>query len=207
MNQKFDAGTNEIQSPKSRAKMPKTILRGSVLCIFDDAETGRRIESAMAAENFSILRARHGMHAYWLGLNSKPDLIITDAVGKESSFLLDCLARNAKTASIPVIGMVDTVQQQVADQPLSGLAAVVKVDASSAELRQVADELVESNVRIDGIEKKKKPARQPVPINGGVADHVDAIFSEIGHAAARRPNIAPYIGSGSVTSETIGSDL
>ena len=204
-NFKIDSGSQHIHSPRSNSKTPKTLRRGSVLCIFENMETGMRIESAMASEHFAVLRARHGMHAYWLALNSKPDLIITDATDAESSFLLDCLARNAKTSVIPVIGLIDPVQEQVTDLSLNRFSSAVRIDASPVELRQVADQLIESNLHRAAI--KKKPTRQPILARDGVAENVDAIFSEIGHAAARRPNIAPYIGGGSVTSETIGTNL
>lgn len=202
MNLKIDSGSNELQTPKS---LSKTLLRGSVLCIFEDVETGKKIESAMASQNFAVLRARHGMHAYWLAINSKPDLIITDAIGSDSSFLLNCLARNSRTSSLPVIGMVNPVQCEVARESLKGFAAAVSTDTSPVELRQVADELIESSLK--PAEIRKGPSRKPIPVNEGVAESVDAIFSEIGHEAARRPNIAPYLGGGSVTSETIGTNL
>ncbi len=202
---KIDTGSQDVQSPKSLSTMPKALRRGSVLCIFENVETGTRIESAMASEHFAVLRARHGMHAYWLALNSKPDLIITDATDAESTFLLDCLARNAKTNVIPVIGLIDPVQEQIADTPLNRFSAAVRIDASPVELREVADQLIEVNSHPDEI--REMPSRQPVPVRDGVTENVDAIFSEIGHAAARRPNIAPYIGGGSVTSETIGTNL
>ena len=196
-NHNFDSGGHGIHKPKTISKSAKLPSRGNVLCIFDDSDFGLHVESMLMQEHFALLRARHGMHAYWLTLNSKPDLIVTDVMGAEASFLMDCLIRNPETRTIPILGLLDSNQEEVAKAPLNRITAVVRHNIDAVQLRTAADELI-SNFELTRTDK--------VSVSNDRVESVDAIFSEIGHAAAKRPKIAPYFKAPSVTTETIGSN-
>ena len=198
----FDQGDHRLQKPRTfglaTKRSPKLPSRGIVLCIFDDVSLGLHIETQLVDEHFTLLRARHGMHAYWLAINSQPDLIVTDVLGTEASFMIECLQRNSKTNEIPLLGVVDSTQHEIAKLPLTHVTAAIRYDATAAQLREAADRLI--------AEHDNAPAQRSLDDHHRRVESVDAIFSEIGHAATRRPKIAPLFGGNSLTSDAINSN-
>ncbi len=83
------------------------------MCIFSDAQLVDRVESSFARKGFTLLRARNGMHGFWLAVTSRPEAIVTDVPQPEmeSDYLLDCLRKNPKTQNIPVIVLIEATQQ------------------------------------------------------------------------------------------------
>ena len=91
------------------AKSPNLSADPRVLCCFADQETARPYESALINCDVSSLRARHGMHAYWLANSSKPRLVIVDAriANRENDFLLNRIQGNEKLAGLRVLVISD----------------------------------------------------------------------------------------------------
>ena len=168
----------EPTGQQTSAKIPS---RGKVLCIFEEASRVRDIETAIIERGFSLLRARHGMHGYWMAITGKPDVIITDINDPEleSNYLLECLNRNAKTRGIPVLAMVDAAHQKSARVScLRNASVCVTKDIDIEKLVSHVDELAE-------LRREQQPATEPVRVRS-----VDAFFSELGHErASRSPRI------------------
>lgn len=80
-----------------------------VLCFFRDKTTARPFESALMDCGVSLLRARHGMHAYWLSIASQPGLVIIDArqTNQDVDVLLSRIQTNISLADIPVWVITD----------------------------------------------------------------------------------------------------
>jgi response regulator RpfG family c-di-GMP phosphodiesterase len=176
--------TNMNKSNDSSGKLP---CRGKVLCIFDERRLVETIEPAVTAEGYTLLRARHGMHGYWMAITGTPDVIITDVPDEEieSNYLLECLNRNAKTREIPVIAMVNARQQSKPTVScLRHVQLCVTKGISPSELLKQADDIIERNAK----SKQSATAEAPVRTN-----NVDAVFSELGHTPTKSPNIARHI--------------
>ncbi len=159
---------------------PNIPSRGKVLCIFDDATLVRDVESAITAGGYALLRARHGMHGYWMAITGTPDVIVTDVSDpeQESNYLLDCLNRNAKTRRIPVVALVDAGHQRNAKVScLRNATVCVRRDIEMVELLQHVERLVE-------LEKES-----PESVEQPRVRSVDAFFSELGHKRSRSPRI------------------
>jgi CheY-like chemotaxis protein len=150
--------------------------RGTILCVFTEDGSVAAYEAALSRRGYTLIRARHGMHGYWLSINARPDVILTDLVkpDDESSYLLDCLARNAKTSHIPVVAIVDQLKQ---NQPgISCLRGLTSCFLSNTK----ADALIDELDRLVAL----RPQPQPTP----TADHIsrfDAFFADLGHATPK----------------------
>ena len=150
------------------------------MCIFADRTLVNSLESSFAEHGFSLVRARHGMHGYWLAVTSQPDVIITDTIlpSDDSSYLLDCLERNEKTQHIPILAMLDGLAQERPAMTCLGKMAGCFLKTTPAST------LIE---RIDAlIERPGAPASTP----RSTADHTsrfDAVFAELGHVAPKAP--------------------
>ena len=133
------------------------------------------------------------MHGYWLSVNTQPDVIVTDSVkpDDESSYLLDCLARNAKTSHIPIVAIVDQVEQQ---QP--GASCLRSLTSCFLQGTQ-ADKLIGELDRL--------VALRPQPRATPPADHIsrfDAFFADLGHAAPKARWTAPSAPSRSIATDS-----
>ncbi|MGD0518805.1 MAG: response regulator [Thermoguttaceae bacterium] len=76
-----------------------------VLCIDDDPQVSDVIRDRLDIYDVKVLSAYDGMQGLWLAVTKKPDVIITDLrmpMG-DGAAIIECLKRNAKTASIPII--------------------------------------------------------------------------------------------------------
>lgn len=76
-----------------------------VLCIDDDPQVSEVIRDRLYDYEVKLLSAFSGMQGIWLAATKKPDVIITDLrmpMG-DGATIIQCLKRNAKTASIPII--------------------------------------------------------------------------------------------------------
>ncbi len=162
-----------INAPEPKHPIPS---RGSVLCVFEDAATVAEYEPKIAGVGFTLLRARHGMHGYWLAVTAQPDVIVTDVATheKDAQYLLGCLARNHKTQNIPVIAIVEPTSDQKKPQ-LSCLHSV-----STCLLKGTpSDELVTwIDKQID-----RRPAVTAVPPDE--LSRFDAFFADLGHSNVR----------------------
>ncbi len=168
------------QPPRSQAQ-PRLPSRGKVLCVFDDSLLVQTLEPAIVASGFTLLRARHGMHGYWMALTGAPELIVTDISDPthNADYLIECLKRNAKTRSIPVVALIHAGQQAAAKAScLKEVSLCVTRDISATDLIQKIKLLLDGGqtFRID-----------PDPQQ---ARSVDAVFSELGHhGRVRTPRI------------------
>jgi len=179
MGNKFESGR------PIRAKLPS---RGRVLCVFSDSDHVAEIEPKVSEKGFSLLRARPGIHGYWLAITSRPDVIITDVPepgpGTDASYLLDCLNRNMKTRDIPVVAIIDTTQQEKAETSGLGHASLcVQRGVDSEDLLNRVDGLIDSSKEL----QRDKQRRTDV----GRATQVDAVFSEFGGSTIRTDNATP----------------
>jgi CheY-like chemotaxis protein len=77
----------------------------TVLCIDDDPEVSRLIESYLRDVEVTVLRSFHGMQGYAAAIKHDPGVIVMDVAMPNGNGLaiLDCLKRNRDTAAIPVI--------------------------------------------------------------------------------------------------------
>lgn len=157
-----------------RAKMP---ARGKVMCVFSKEDHSAEIEPGVSARGFTLLRARPGIHAYWLAITSRPDAIITDmdqpGPGTDSAYLLDCLHRNMKTREIPVVVILNAKEQgQAVNSGLQHASMCVQDDMATDQLLMRVDQLIDAS-QDKSREKNRRSDR-------GHATQVDAVFSEIG---------------------------
>ncbi len=169
----------------ARAKMP---ARGKVLCVFSNPQQGNNIESAFSQRGYSLLRAKPGIHGYWLAITSHPDLIITDVPEPgprtDSAYLLECLHRNPKTSDIPVIAMMSASQQSEAVYSGLQFARMCVSDNTPAEqLMERVDSLIDASSRT----KRSTIMRS----DSGHLHQVDAVFSELGAPTTAEQEISP----------------
>ncbi len=175
----LSTGPDKQNDAVFKANLPS---RGKVLCIFADPQLVISLEPAVTAEGYTLLRARHGMHGYWMALTALPDLIVTDIPQpeQESNYLLDCLSRNVKTRSIPVIALVNASQQRdaIASCLRHASLCLTKSIAAGDFIKQAADLIAKNSATAAHAE------------SGHAVSHVDAFFSELGHDGLRVPNIS-----------------
>jgi response regulator RpfG family c-di-GMP phosphodiesterase len=150
--------------------------RGTILCVFTNNDTVDAYETELSRRGFTLMRARHGMHGYWLAVNSQPDVIVTDVINPndESCYLLDCLDRNIKTKHIPVVAIVERATQ---DHPgASCLRGVASCFLNGTR----PDELVaEIDIRVpDGVQDHPKlPAQR--------RSRFDMFFADLRHSTPK----------------------
>ena len=84
--------------------------RPLVLCVDDDPEVTHALELRLREYDVDVLRAFHGMQAFWLAMTEQPDLIITDLKMPQGhgDYVVECLNRNSETCDIPVIVLTGT---------------------------------------------------------------------------------------------------
>jgi CheY-like chemotaxis protein len=119
-------------------------LNARVLCCFSDQGTARGYEQALMDSGFSLLRARHGMHAYWLAIAAKPDLLVIDARDMDinKDYLLGRLQQNGKLAKMPIL--VITHQQSdtnPAEAPLLFVAGDILPSALATHVSDIMCEM------------------------------------------------------------------
>ena len=117
-----------------------------VLCLFHDKTIARPFESALMDCGVSLLRARHGMHAYWLSIASEPVLMIIDA-RQMNPDILDLLSRvQANTR------LADTAVWVIANEDLpitdSEQFAAIPGDILATNLAKRAHHLIVEKDRI-----------------------------------------------------------
>jgi DNA-binding response OmpR family regulator len=98
------SGINEPTTVAGKSTVP-TVQSPTVLCIDDDPQVSEVIQDRLEAYDVKLMSACCGMQGFWLAVKYKPDVIITDLrmpMG-EGDTIIECLKRNAKTASIPII--------------------------------------------------------------------------------------------------------
>lgn len=98
---------SNIDDPTSvTLKCPALSIRSPlVLCIDDDPQVAEIIQDRLDVYGVKVLSAYDGMQGLWRAAMHKPDVIITDLrmpMG-DGSIIIECLKRNEKTASIPII--------------------------------------------------------------------------------------------------------
>lgn len=171
-------------SPLSQSTVPKTVpsrpkrpSRGKVLCVFSCKDRMAEIEPQVSKRGYSLLRARPGIHAYWLAITSRPDAILTDMTDpgpdSDSAYLMDCLHRNKKTNDIPVVAILESTIQEIPAQ--SGLGHAKLCVRADAEVDFVLE-------RMDGLIDNARDANRTKfrRADSGHASQIDAVFSEIG---------------------------
>ena len=86
-------------------RQPKEPRLPTVLFIDDDPQILEAIARRLRRYEIEVLQAFHGMQGYWMAVTEKPDVIVTDLrmPQGDGETVLECLKRNAQTASIPVI--------------------------------------------------------------------------------------------------------
>ena len=130
-------------SPGDRSNLSAQNIR--VLCCFADQGAARGYEQALTEIGFSLLRARHGMHAYWLAITAKPDLLVVDGrdIDIANDYLLGRLQQNGKLAKTPIL--VITHQHVETDPdveaPLSLLAGNIVPSDLAARASGIIQEL------------------------------------------------------------------
>ncbi len=170
-----------VGQPSRSGAQPNLPSRGKILCVFEDATLVRTLEPAIVAAGFTLLRARHGMHGYWMALTGAPELIVTDVSDPthDADYLIECLKRNVKTRAIPIVALVHAGQQSAAKAScLKEVSLCVMKHISPKDLIGRIRSLLEGGqtYRID-----------PDPQQ---ARSVDAVFSELGHhGRVRTPRI------------------
>ena len=116
-----------------------------VLCCFSDQSTARGYEQALIESGFLLLRARHEMHAYWLAIAAKPDLLVIDAreIDIASDYLLDRLQQNRKLAKTPILVIThqDIATGPDVEAPLSLLDGDILPSALAARASDIIREL------------------------------------------------------------------
>lgn len=175
---------------QARPTRPKRPARGKILCVFSSAERREEIEPQISEKGYSLLRARPGIHAYWLAITSQPDAIVTDMTDpgpdSDSAYLLDCLHRNKKTIDIPVIAILEsTVQASPEFSGLSHAKLCIRGDAETDYLLEKMDGLIDSAKSV----QRSKYRRA----DSGHASEIDAVFSEIGGGTTTETQI-PLLG-------------
>ena len=98
---------SSINEPTTVAlKRPDRSTQSSVvLCIDDDPQVSEVIRDRLYDYEVKLLSAFSGMQGLWLAATNKPDVIITDLIMPmgDGATIIECLKRNVKTASIPII--------------------------------------------------------------------------------------------------------
>ncbi len=175
------ANGKDKDDPRRRTRLPG---RGRVLCILESAIRIQSIESELASNDYTLLRARHGMHGFWMAINGKPDAIVIEVVNPDlpSNYLLENLHRNVKTRDIPVVALIDARCQ------IAPAASCLKHVALSMSDTTPAEEVVASIAELIQMRTAEPAIESPAH-----ASEVDAYFSELGHEIAHSPNIAPHL--------------
>jgi CheY-like chemotaxis protein len=77
----------------------------SLLVVDRDESVGEKISAVFSDSSVRIVQARTGMQGYWLALNERPSLIVTDLGMPNGSGgeVLQCLKSDAHTKDIPIV--------------------------------------------------------------------------------------------------------
>jgi response regulator RpfG family c-di-GMP phosphodiesterase len=92
--------TSQDSQPQEKATRVPTVL-----FIDDDPQILEAIARRLRRYEIEVLQAYHGMQGYWMAVTAKPDVIVTDLrmPQGDGETVLECLKRNAQTATIPVV--------------------------------------------------------------------------------------------------------
>jgi DNA-binding response OmpR family regulator len=76
-----------------------------VLCIDDDPDVVRALETCLRKHGAAVACAYNGRQGIWLALTEKPDIIIADIAMPLGSggYVIECVLRNSEIQAIPVI--------------------------------------------------------------------------------------------------------
>ena len=76
-----------------------------VLCIDDEPDISRIIKIRLEQYGVDVRRAFNGMQGYWLAIDMRPDVIVTDMVmpDGEGTYIMGRLKSHPLTQQIPVI--------------------------------------------------------------------------------------------------------
>jgi len=79
--------------------------RVKVLCIDDDAEISSAITARLRRHGLDVLRAFSGMQGYWMALESRPDVVVTDLSmpDGEGNYIIGRLKSHPLTERTPII--------------------------------------------------------------------------------------------------------
>lgn len=127
-----------------------------VLCIDDDPDVVRAIESCLRQHGATVFCAYNGRQGIWLALKEKPDIVITDIVMPlaEGGTVIECLLRNADTQSIPMVVISgrrpDRLKHGLLKSVRAWLPKPMRHDELLAVVRQLAPAVVSGNVTDEG---------------------------------------------------------
>ena len=118
----------------------------TAVCYFPSSEVGCQYEPALAANDFTVLRARHGMHAYWLAMSANPDIIVLEGSERndQRDYVLDRLGSHEKTSRTPVIILCEDVTNQPIDRDD---VAVIKKGIAPSALIAKANALISKSIQ------------------------------------------------------------
>ncbi|MBN2023841.1 MAG: response regulator [Pirellulales bacterium] len=79
--------------------------RPTILCIDDDPEVSRSLAVRLRPYGVDVLRAFSGMQGFWMALNSRPDVIITDLKmpDGQGDYVFSRLKNHSLTKDTPII--------------------------------------------------------------------------------------------------------
>jgi CheY-like chemotaxis protein len=179
--------TTNTEADYKVASAPTTIdIPLRFVCIFKNPAWFDRLVSAAAKSGHQFFRAKHGMHGYWLAMNESPDVIVTDVptAGRDTSYLVDCLQNDPRTAQIPVVVLSELA---ITSPTLSELQITQR-----RIVHMPIDEDPEKILTLIGLIAS-------IPCDS-VAQSVDAVFSEI------RDDVSPLMPFGRLYSRTDTAD-
>jgi hypothetical protein len=124
MSRPTNCSMDSLGNPPFAAHRPD-MLR--LVCFLKPGEYTNRFERFLTRQDVVVLRARHEMHAYWTSLTTAPHAVITDlpVTSLDRSYLLSRLARNPKTANLPIL--VFGAESSSKERPASSTYAQVHV--------------------------------------------------------------------------------
>lgn len=170
--------------------------RGTILCIFKDSMSAISLERQFVSKGYTVLRARHGMHGYWLALSSRPDAVVTDLIdpAQESDYIIELLQRNEKTRRLPLMALVSGLQQEAPTTScLSMVDVVLRANTPVEEIIRQLDSLVEAN---EGTQAQVDAQRQTIRrTRSGTYTRFDDYFARLGASELRRmrPTQRPHL--------------
>lgn len=111
-----------ISTPATIGTSPEIVLvaprRPKLLCINDSSASCLALTRELCVYEIDVLNAPHGMQGYWLAMSEKPDIIVMDVMidPAEAGQVLECLKKDAETASIPVIALAERMEPGLEDK-------------------------------------------------------------------------------------------
>ncbi len=112
-----------------------------VLCCFADQGLARPYETALAHEGVSLLRARDGMHAYYLATSSRPCLAIVDH--RDGNPKTDSLLTRIQSDESLVDMRVFVLTDEESLPSLSGQFVAISSHVSPADVASRVERMIE----------------------------------------------------------------